>query len=226
MFNMGQLESVEVYLAPDSNSAILIDGERRFRAAKYVNEHFNEWSKDHPNGNKFDLLRCKYGPKTLTEGLRIIRQIEHNENHEALKPMEKALAYKDLIGLGYTQQTIAHEVGKSVAHVADYLAMTNAPQELQDAVESGRMSPTAASKASKASPEKKKAAVEKVKSGEKVKISDVLDIQPLGIGDLKKCIKKAYSRQCISKKNTTEESKWIGVKFGLEIAAGMHDKNF
>jgi ParB family chromosome partitioning protein len=225
MFNMGQLESVEVYLSPDGDCAVLIDGERRFRAAQYVNAHFDEWSKDHPGGNRFDLVRCKYGPKTLSEGLRIIRQIEHNENHEALKPMEKAQAYKELIELGYTQQTIAKEVGKSVQHVSNYLAMCNAPQELQDAVETGRISPTAATKASKASPEKKKAAVEKVKTGEKVKIKDVSEVQPLGIGELKKCIKKAYHRQCISKKNTTEEAKWIGVKYGLEIAAGMHDSN-
>ena len=226
MFNMGQLEPITVYLSPDSESAVIIDGERRFRAAKYVNEHFEEWSKEHPNGNRFDLLCCKYGPKALSEEDRILLQIEHNENHEPLKPLEKAQAYKDLIELGWTQQKIAVAVHKSPTHVGSYLSMLNAPPELQDAVEDGRMSPTAASRVSKAKPEKKAKAVEKIKEGEKVKISDVTEGQPLGIGDLKKCIKRAFARVLISKKNTVEEARWQGVKHGLEIAAGMHDKNF
>lgn len=226
MFNMNQLESIEVYLSPDGESAIVIDGERRLRAAKYVNEHFDEWSKEHPNGHRFDLVRCKYGPKDMSEEERILRQIEHNEYHEPLKPIEKAQAYKDLVDIGWTQQKIAKAVNKSPAHVGSYLSMLSAPKELQDAVEDGRMSPTAASKVSKAKPEKRAKAVEKLKGGEKVKISDVTENQVLGIGDLKKCIKRAYARTLIAKKNTSEEWHWEGVKHGLEIAAGMHDKNF
>jgi ParB-like chromosome segregation protein Spo0J len=222
---MGQLESVEVRLSSDGETAILLDGERRYRAAQYVNDHFAEWSVEHKDGNRFDFLRCIAGPKILSEEERIVRQIEHNENHEPLQPIEKARAYKELVGLGLTHQQIAKSLGKSVQHVSDYLLMTNAPQELQNAVETGQISPTAASKASKATPEKKKAAIAKIAAGEKVQIKDLVESQPLGIGDLKKCIKKAYNRQCISKRNSTEESKWIGVKYGLEIAAGMHDKN-
>jgi len=224
---MNQLESIEVYLSPDGESAIVIDGERRLRAARYVNEHFDEWSKEHPDGHRFDLVRCKYGPKDMSEEERILRQIEHNEYHEPLKPIEKAQAYKDLVDIGWTQQKIAKAVNKSPAHVGSYLSMLSAPKELQDAVGDGRMSPTAASKVSKAKPEKRAQAVEKLKGGEKVKISDVVDSGPLGIGDLKKCIKKAEKRIFQARGGSNNEwNKWIGVKYGLEIAAGMHDKNF
>jgi ParB-like chromosome segregation protein Spo0J len=224
---MGQLESIEVYLSLDGESAVVIDGERRLRAAKYVNEHFNEWSKEHPDGFRFDLVRCKYGPKEMSEEERILRQIEHNENHEPLKPIEKAHAYKNLVDLGWTQQRIADKVHKSTTHVGSYLSMLNAPKELQEAVETGRMSPTAASKVSKAKPEKRAKAVEKLKGGERVKISDVAEVGPLGIGDLKKCIKRADKRIFQAKAGSNSEwNKWLGVKYGLEIAAGMHDKNF
>jgi hypothetical protein len=46
----------------------------------------------------------------------------------------------------------------------------------------------------------------------------------IGIGGQKFGKPPEQSRK--SKKNTTEEARWVGVKFGLEIAAGMHDSDF
>ena len=176
--------------------------------------------------NRFDTLRCTIEPISVKTDERIVRQIEHNDLAVPLKPIERAEAYKKLVDLGWTLERIGKAVGKTAQHVADYISMLNAPVELVDAVREERMSPTAAKKAARAKPEKKAAAIAKASRGERVKVKDVAEGGVLGIGDIKKAIKRADNYIYNSKKNTTEEARWMGVKFGLEIAAGMHDRDF
>jgi ParB-like chromosome segregation protein Spo0J len=226
LFAFGQLSPIEARLSEDGETAIIADGERRWRAAKYVNDHYDQWVKDGNKGIRFDTLSCYSEPANIKPIDRIFRQIEHNDTAKALTALERAAAYKEALLTGMTIVDIAKRVQKTAQHVADYIGMLEAPQELKEAVEKGQMSATAATKIRKAKPEKKAAAVEKAKKGEKVKVKDMVDSMPLGMAELNKAIKRADHYIYSSKKNTTEEARWQGVKWGLEYAAGKHDQNF
>jgi ParB family chromosome partitioning protein len=228
LFNMGQLTPIEVSLSPDGKTVIIGDGEIRWRAAKYVNEHYDEWTRDgHSGGFRFPTLRCVAEPKGLAADARILRQIEHNDQAVPLSALERAMAFKELVETHkWTLERIAKSIGKTAQYVANYISMVEAPQELKDAVTAGTLSATAATKVAKASPEKRREIMDKVAKGEKVKIKDVDENLPMGIGDLKKAIKRADHYAMQAKKNTVEEARWQGVKWGLELATGMHDKEF
>lgn len=226
MFNAGQLVPCKVYLNPDGESVTLVDGERRWRGALYVNEHYDEWMKENPEKhNRFDTLLCIGEARGVTNEERIIAQLDANDMAQPFKATERAAAYKALVEAGWTLQQIAKRVGKSAQHVADYICMLEAPKELKEAVEHGQMSATAATKATKASPEKRQKAIDKVKAGEKVKVSDVAEYVPLGLEKARKLIKKAEGYRDVSK-SQTERAKWEGTIHGIEIGVGLRPAEF
>lgn len=226
MFNAGQLEPVKVYLAPNGESVILVNGERRLRAAKYVNEHYDEWMKEKPElHNRFDTLLCIGEARGVTATDRIINQIETNDTAQPFTAIERASAYKALVEAGWTLQAISKRVCKSAQHVADYISMLEAPKELQEAVEHGQMSATAASRVAHASPEKRAAAVDKVAKGEKVKVSDVAEYTPMGLPKARALVKKAQSFRDASK-SEIERERWGWLARGIEIGAGLIPADF
>ena len=58
-----------------------------------------------------------------------------NIQREQLNPIEEAIAIDKLIGkYSYTQDTIAQQLGKSRAHIANVLRLLSLPQEIQDMI--------------------------------------------------------------------------------------------
>jgi hypothetical protein len=225
LFNAGQLEACEVRLVGDK--AVFTNGARRFRAAKYVNDHYVEWTKQGAVGVRFDALLCKAEPKNLSADERLMRQIQQGGENLSLplNALELAKAYKRLMDVGWTFAKIGQRVGKSAQQVSNTMSLIDAPKELQDAVESGNMSATAAAKATKATPEKRQKAVDKVKAGEKVQVKDVSEYVPLGLDKARKVIQRADNFRAAAQ-SKTEEARWEGVVHGIQIGVGLRPVEF
>jgi ParB family transcriptional regulator, chromosome partitioning protein len=226
MFGFGQLYPIKVRYDSDGNNVILCDGERRWRAAKYVNDHYDEWMKDNPEKyNRFDTLLCVPEPRGVTPEERLLQQIEVNDTVQPLKAIERAGAYKTLVEAGWTLLAIGKRVGKSAQHVADYISMLEAPKELQEAVERGESSATAVQRAVKASPEKRQEAVDKAQRHEKIKVKDTAEYVPLTPKQFTSTIKKADGiLQAATGKE--EKARWEGVIRGLRYGAGYQPIDF
>lgn len=224
MFNFGQLTPLIVRLK-DGKFAEICSGERRFKAAQYVNKYFDEWSKDHDGGFRFDSLSCVAEPQNVDPASRILRRLEQDGQAEPLKPLELAAAYKALVEGGMTMADIAKRIGKTAQYVANYLSMLEAPEELKKAVEKGTMSPTAAVQAVKGSPEKRQKAVEKAQRGEKVKVKDVASYHPLGLEEARKAAKKARGYAEVGA-SQVERARWEGLAQGVEIGVGLRPLEF
>lgn len=102
----------------------LIAGERRWRAAQRAGL------------TKIPaVLRSVPDDKVLELGL-----IE-NIQREDLNPIEEARAYKKLIDtVGLTQETVADRVGRDRSYVTNYLRLLRLPDDLQDLLQTGRLS--------------------------------------------------------------------------------------
>jgi ParB family chromosome partitioning protein len=102
----------------------LIAGERRWRAA------IRAGLKQIPA-----VLRNVSDEKVLE--LALIENIQR----EDLNPIEEARAYKKLIEtLGLTQESVAERVGRDRSYVTNYLRLLRLPDDIQELVQSGRLS--------------------------------------------------------------------------------------
>jgi len=227
MFGMGQLTPCEVRVSEDGDKAVLTAGHRRFRAAKYINEHYDEWIKEGNTGSRFEGLLCRAEPQGMDDITRLIRQLNQGDHDVSvpLNPIERAKAYKKLIEKGMNLTEIGRQMNKSAQQIANTLSLIEAPKELQEAVERGESSATAVQRAVKASPEKRQEAVEKAKKHEKIKVRDTAEYVPLTPKQFTATIKKAVGiRQAAKSKE--EQARWEGVVRGLRIGAGYETIDF
>lgn len=226
MFGMGQLTPLEVRV--DYDVAVITAGHRRFRAAKWVNENYDILMKDNPEfHNRFDGLLCSAEPQGLDGTTRLIRQLNQGDHDVSvpLNPIERAKAYRKLVEGGMTIAEVGRQMRKSAQQIANTLSLIDAPKELQEAVEHGKISPTAAAKATKASPEKRQKAVDAVKAGGKVSVADVSEYTPLGIEKARKLVKKAQAFRDAGK-STLERERWGWLARGIEIGSGLIPADF
>jgi ParB family chromosome partitioning protein len=158
----GQRVPCTVRYSKEEDVVEIIDGERRLRAALIARKD-HKW--------KIDTLKCISEVAGITEDKRIVNMLHANES-KPLTPMERAGAYQRLINMDYTPTMIAVSMGCSSAAVEGFLVLAKAPEGVQKAVASGKMSATAGKKAAKAKPEKQKEILEKIEKGQKVKTKD------------------------------------------------------
>ncbi|MEN9874207.1 MAG: hypothetical protein RL186_1104 [Pseudomonadota bacterium] len=103
----------------------IVAGERRWRAAQLAGLH-----------QVPALIRSFDDLGTLEVS------IVENVQRENLNPMEEAQAYQQLIDrFGRTQQAISEKVGRSRVHIANTLRLLSLPDDVQDDVRAGRLSP-------------------------------------------------------------------------------------
>jgi ParB family chromosome partitioning protein len=221
LHNCGQLTPIEVRL--ENDKAIITDGERRYRAAIYANKEYGGCV---VTGQKFTALLCVAEPTTVDPVKRIFRQLEHNDQVQPLSATERATAYKKLVESGVKVAEIARQIGKTAQSVSDTMKILEAPTEVRKAVEDGKMSATAASKVSRASPEKQKAALEKVQKGERVKVSDVAEYVPLGLEKARELIKRCEFFRDAPKVSEVERMRWGSIAHGIEIGVGLRPAEF
>jgi len=141
----GQRKPMEIRM-DGKEQAIITDGHRRFRAIKIANEKF---------GAQITSARCIHEDKGTNEETRIINRLVSNDGKQ-FGALEEARAYKLLINYNWSEKQIADHIGKPVVYVKERLELNSAPHEIRTAVRKKRIAPTAATRLSKASPDKQK----------------------------------------------------------------------
>jgi ParB family chromosome partitioning protein len=102
----------------------LIAGERRWRAAQ-----------------RAGLTRIPAVVQSVSDDKVLEIALIENIQREDLNPIEEARAYKKLIEtLGLTQETVAERVGRDRSYVTNYLRLLKLPEDIQDLLQSGRIS--------------------------------------------------------------------------------------
>ena len=111
--------------ASSDGTYIIIAGERRVRAARLAGLE------------KLPAIVRQFSPQEKLE----IALIE-NVQREDLNPIEQALAYKRLMELaGLSQEQMAARVGKDRSTIANTLRLLKLPEEAQEAIGKGALSP-------------------------------------------------------------------------------------
>jgi ParB family chromosome partitioning protein len=102
----------------------LIAGERRWRAAE-----------------RAGLTKIPAVVRNVSDDKVLEIALIENIQREDLNPIEEARAYKKLIEtLGLTQETVGERVGRDRSYVTNYLRLLRLPEDLQELLQSGRIS--------------------------------------------------------------------------------------
>ncbi len=110
-------------IAGESNSFEIVAGERRWRASQMAKLH------DVPV-----VVREMTDSESLE--LAIIENVQRSD----LNAVEEAAAYQELIDrFGYTQEKLAHEVGKSRSHIANTIRLLKLPDAVKVMVRDGKL---------------------------------------------------------------------------------------
>lgn len=118
----GILQPLVVSKIDDENYE-LIAGERRFRSAKFLN-----------------LKTVPAVVRTVKEQEKLELALIENIQRKDLNPMEEARAFRQLIDeFNLRQEDVARRVGKSRPAVANTIRLLNLPEEIQQAVRSGKI---------------------------------------------------------------------------------------
>jgi ParB family chromosome partitioning protein len=120
----GLINPIAVETAGDSY--ILIDGERRWRAARMAGLTEIEASV-RPGLNGSGSLE------------RLILATVANLQHEDMNPVDKANAFKKLLDTGLTHYAVANNVNSTVATVDNYLLILRLPDPIQDLIATGKL---------------------------------------------------------------------------------------
>ncbi len=103
----------------------IVAGERRWRAAKLAG-----------------LAEVPVLVRSFTDESRMEIALIENIQRSDLKPLEEARAYRNLMDVfSLTQDDVAKKVGKQRSTVANALRLLRLPDEMQIAVDSGRLTP-------------------------------------------------------------------------------------
>lgn len=103
----------------------IVAGERRWRAAKLAG-----------------LTEVPVLVRSFTDEARMEIALIENIQRSDLKPLEEARAYRNLMDVfGLTQDDVAKKVGKQRSTVANALRLLRLPDEMQIAVDGGRLTP-------------------------------------------------------------------------------------
>ena len=112
-------------LPSDSSSYEIIAGERRWRAAQ-----------------KAGLAQVPVVIRSMDDLGTLEAAIVENLQREDLNPIDEAMAFQQLMDrFARTQQSVADQVGKSRAYIANALRLLNLPPSAIELVRTGRLTP-------------------------------------------------------------------------------------
>jgi ParB family chromosome partitioning protein len=110
---------------PKGDGYELIAGERRWRAAQIAG-----------------LQRVPVVIRNVPDENVLEIALIENIQREDLNPIEEALAYKRLIeSVGLSQDALASRVGRDRSYITNYLRLLRLPDDIQNLVKEGRLSP-------------------------------------------------------------------------------------
>jgi ParB family chromosome partitioning protein len=125
---VGQLVPIRIRL--DGERFVLVDGERRWRAAKVAG---------------LAAIAAIVESKALDAGQLVQRQLVANCQREGLTAMEEAQAVSRLMEeTGWTASQVAARLGKSPATISRLLSLLGLPHEVRERVATGEIAASAA----------------------------------------------------------------------------------
>lgn len=124
----GQKVEIRVYKVGKTSKYALLVGHRRVAAAMRLGWETIRAILEDPPANEAELIMLQYN---------------ENENRENLTYIERAHVFLRLKNAGWTQRQIAESTGTSDADVSLALATLRTPGKIQQAVNDGRLSPSA-----------------------------------------------------------------------------------
>jgi len=166
---LGLLKPIAIDILKDG-SAILTDGERRYRAILMLRGKSVELKQ------QFEKIDAVVNSSDKTDADRVVTMMAHNTG-KPLHPMEEAEGFRrlrDEYKLDLT--TISKKVGRSVPYVEQKLLLADSDHEEKESVRKGKISATAqiALARKEKDPAKRKAIVKAATAkGKKVKVKDI-----------------------------------------------------
>lgn len=228
----GQQEALEGDLVdtPEGPKFFLTEGFRRSLAIRYnISQGHTHYkpknAKDeHRSLREVEVLQ---NPKEWTEEDRIARSLS-TDNKMKFRPIETAMKLKmwrDVFGR--TSQEIADKLGsKSRQWVDNQLALAEEPQSIRDAVESKKITPTAALtlKQNVQDPTKREEIVQKaVQSGEGLSIKQATDNKYLAYDDMMGAIVDQVTDEVITAEGGRTQIKELALKAIEVLPAASHE---
>ena len=143
----GQLHPIRVRWSSDKQKWLIISGERRFRAAQRAG---------------MPTIECYFHEGELSKTQVLEQQLIENLLRSDLRPMEEARAFAQLIQLnGWTGKDLASALRINASKVTRSLALLKLPADIQQLVETAKLSPTVGYELSKLwSPQQQRAALQ------------------------------------------------------------------
>lgn len=129
----GQLQPIRC--RQQGNELIVVDGERRLRAAQQAG---------------LPALQVIIESDNLSKGEVVQRQLISNCQREDLTPLEKAKGIAELMtATGWNASEVAQRLGMSSATISRLLTLLELPPEIQAQVAAGKIAPSAAAELAK-----------------------------------------------------------------------------
>jgi ParB family transcriptional regulator, chromosome partitioning protein len=131
----GQLQPIRVRWDEDQGKYVILCGERRWRAAEIA---------------EMATLTCVIHEGPLEQGELLALQLIENCLREDLRPIEQALAFRQLIERnGWSARQLARELALTQSSVARALSLLDLPEEVQHMVDEGTIAPATACEVSR-----------------------------------------------------------------------------
>ena len=157
----GLLQPIRVRWDAGLGLYVLVAGERRFRAAKKIG-----WTE----------ISCIVESKALTPDEILKDQLIENCVRDDLKPIEQARAFRTFMEkFGLTQVQLAQELSVTQSAVSQALALLKLPEQVQELVEAGDLTPTAAH-AVTAVPVENQVSVARAAIEEKMTVAEIQEV--------------------------------------------------
>jgi ParB family chromosome partitioning protein len=150
--SMGQLHPIRVRWDAEAGIWVIVTGERRWRATKAAG---------------LTHIDCYFHEGDITPSEILEQQLVENLLREGLKPMEEARGYISLMELnGWNRKQVADALRVSPSKVTRALALLELPDDIQERVQAGAITPTSAYELTKlANPAAQRRLAEEAASG-------------------------------------------------------------
>ena len=143
----GQLQPIRVRWSPQQSKWIIVSGERRYLATK---------------GAGLTSIECYFLDDEPTDSELLEEQLIENLLRQELRPMEEAIAYRQLMELnGWNGQQLAKAISVTPSRITRATALLKLAPEIQHNIDQGHISASAAYELTKLPPKQQHQALQR-----------------------------------------------------------------